>query len=993
MKSFYKHIPIVLHTLLVVLLSILTGLLEPWRPEFIVKNLMMPGIVLIGGLLSLCLYSKLEKNDIDVNICCDLLVFLSVWTGVNILAFKTVYPGDSVRNIPDLNRLFPVFFGLGILIIILVSSKRTLNVSVKVWIVLFMMLSLPYTRPLDQHTLAMSLPLVTALYAIHRDFECVAKIFRYPGIFLFTAFSFFILSFRIVTAIQSDFDSVIPDMLFFTSLFLLFILCLSASLNSPVSFVSVFKKSIFFQVMILVLLALYWIIQTVATWGLMSILTYRLWISLLHPNALAAYLVTAIFIMAPWRKVDKFHKGYLVLSIISVFLFLLTQSRGMLAAALIGPFLSYSRHFASGRVLRLIKQRWVFVTGATALIVTGVLLLRVHYRLINSDMIQDRLTIWGYFIQRILHQPLTGFGFGSKPLLAAHVSEPFMQNIQFMRLWMGWDRLGQHFHNLYLETWWIFGIPGLALLLTGLMCAVKNRRVLVELRTATVVLMIFSLFDCPFYYPAIMVSFLTIVAIAWTSGKHPRDVKPFLSSIILRKTILCLIILVCLIMPLNAFYHRFVYALGMHYSKTDSDLAQKYLRRASFGAPRSVKAAEHLVTQKLKQGRCLDAVSFIDLFLQKINAPVIGLMRSGAWLDRNPEHRLNRLIEICDLDPGRILSENHYLDCFFASVSVDVDTTDTFFEMSVLTDDLFYADLLAHTDAAETHVWINDTTVSSVLGLRGLSLHSCTIYYPPVRYNLEYSLKNIELSLTSECDYSDNCKAKRHAFVNALLKAGDFNRATRLVNNWQLSDLYKHDAIDLVTYRDGSSDYSLIQARRTFNEGNYEQTEHFLSLSRSTNVTNPDWLYMMAVVKGAQQKWQQSHDYISAALEKIPDNPGYLTAKGIALYHLQHFTESLNTFELALRLSPWSVKARSYTGIILYEKNRFHEALTHFEQVLYLAPNDPWSWFNAYMCLNAIPGREQEAESLRDQILLRFEAEEIPAQMKERLRISIENSP
>jgi len=144
---------------------------------------------------------------------------------------------------------------------------------------------------------------------------------------------------------------------------------------------------------------------------------------------------------------------------------------------------------------------------------------------------------------------------------------------------------------------------------------------------------------------------------------------------------------------------------------------------------------------------------------------------------------------------------------------------------------------------------------------------------------------------------------------------------------------------------------------------------------------NPDWFYLKSLIDASQFRWSSALNLINSALHTHPSDIQYLLQKAIVSYNLDLRIEALVIFKRILRIAPWSIKARAYSGIILFESGQFREALPHFQIVRNLAPEDPWSYYNLYRCLIAVPGHKNEAEEILSSMLEKFDDRSLPVEI------------
>lgn len=985
-----SFIAIVIHAVLTLLLSFIIPLLEPFSWRDTGRSALLFFAVLTVGNIFIACRSRIQKKKYDAFQYLDLSVFLSIWTGVNQLAFKTQYPAPSPRYYPEISNFFPAFFIIGLGIIVFTSLNRQLKLPHKAWLVGFIVTSFPYTHPLDHYVLAMCFPLMLLLYAVHRNTKAISEFFQKPFYrsFFLLAFAFFL--FQLFISLRNDFDQAVPDILLFATMLFTFPLIWGAIKTDKKSTFLVVKIAFAGQAVLLICLAVIWYAWTASNWGALSILKFRLWISLIHPNALAACLAASFLVLEPWKKWGIKHAFTVFISSLVLIMLLLTQSRGVVFSLLLSLII------VNFNLLHLIrkpqtKQLIGFLSAVAATVILGaVIYQKVHYRLIAVQAIQDRIALWKAAWTGIKSHLWSGFGFGSKQYLAQFVTDPFSANIEFLRSWMGWNRLGRHFHNLFIEILWLFGLPGLVvfmMLFYGCFFRKRYSKSYSGVIAAAMTLALSGFFDCTIYYSAIMYTSISLFGVLSGLSFEQKDADAFHKILPKRSLALpaVLAVTVLFLVVIPVFHQRFLFAWGIHQLSIDSDKSKALLKTAALYKPPSGKVTEKLVGLMIDNGECIDAVAFTDAYMSKTKIPTNRLMRLHAWLEHNENLRLDRLLRAWHIDPSGLISENLSFEVFLAKVQsesfeIDHDVVDY-----LLADRNFYRLLRDHASTNIEGLSIGSKEIRSMLQARGLNLSLCNVKYNQVDLSLEEMLSKIETELAQCNDTVMQCNKKRQAYFLSMLDARDIVRATRAANSWYFELSETQLVGNIHTFRDGSSAYAVIQAHKALGRGDYLLAEQFLVSASAEEMSNPAWFYLMSIVLGEKEAWSESLEKINTALRYAPHEPRFLIVKGTALYHLGQHHQALLAFHGVLKVFPWSVKALSYTGIIHYELEEYEEAAKYFEIAKDLTPKDPQAYFNLFMALTALPDRKDDAKKLRETIVQRFDEVAIPEDLKERI--------
>ncbi|MFO7638491.1 MAG: hypothetical protein R6X14_04185, partial [bacterium] len=230
------------HAAIILIISLSITVLEPFSPGFPLQSAVVFGCIYLIAFVFAFIVYKVNIRSFELMDYIDLLVFLSVWTGLNLLSFKTFFPGDSFRNYPVLPDWFPVFFGVGLCLIFFIWLRKNLSISVKGFFVLCMITSFPYTRPLDHYTLAFSFPLMALAYVVHRDSHRIIRLFENRIMRWMTVFLFAILFRSVFTGLNRDFETIVPEIFFMFLAVHVFYLSSSIALTSAKSAASILKK-------------------------------------------------------------------------------------------------------------------------------------------------------------------------------------------------------------------------------------------------------------------------------------------------------------------------------------------------------------------------------------------------------------------------------------------------------------------------------------------------------------------------------------------------------------------------------------------------------------------------------------------------------------------------------------------------------------------------------------------------------------------------------
>lgn len=919
----------------------------------------------------------------------DQTVFLSLWTAAGILAMKTGFPPLSIRNQPDLNQMFPIIFLLGALLILHLLHRSHLPFALKGWVMLFMLTSFPLTRPIDHHSLGMVLPLMSVLYTLHRAGPCMERITRIPvlrnGLLLFFVFPMV----RLLGSFRGDFGQAVPEILFWLTVFLTILLTAGTAYLFPLQSRSVIRTAVAWHIVVLLLLAILRTFRVAAEWGLSSIVTFRLWLSLLHPNAVGLYLAAAIALLASRTNAQPKNILRITSLISALIMLLLTQSRGALLALVITSFIFLLR--AKFLHIKVPVPRPLTVIAALAgLGVTALMISKAGYRLIDASMASDRIALWEAGFKGVLQQPIIGHGPGTKLVLARFVPNDSPKHNEFFHLWLNWDKLGRHFHNIPIEIMWFFGIPGLLLMVAALYYSVRfwRPRSLIWSYPA-LVLLLGGLVDFPFYYSAVMVlgasligSLIGISRAGHSDGEEVSNRKTTLSCRVLPGMLL--IIYLLYITPAVSRCYQIARAW---IAAAPNPMQQKSGMHSGVIFP-SFKLAEKHVDDLLADHHSEEARLFLESYGKTCSGWTGNFLRRLAWLTDNPSRRHEVLSGILEQDPQSLLTSSPFPELFLNSLAgFQNDETEKWFRRSILTDTEFLRQLRQFGTKVPGGIVLNAENVRELLIERGLSPGGFQVGFPEILFDLETHLTRIESELSDAGDVEPNrLEADRRHFFRSILLSRDFIRTTRLQMTWNLKPGTTMNTGDISTFKPGPSDYAILQAAKAIREGSFDEAENYLAMIAGTDRVSAEWHYLSGLVKGAGNRWSEALESFDTALKESPDDKRYLTSKGMALYHCGKKLQALKVLTLVLRHAPWIVNARIYSGMILFESGRFTDAVPHLELVLQLVPDDPWSYYNLYRCLMAIPGNEKRAAQVLQQMEEHFNDASLPAEIRDQIQ-------
>ncbi|MBN1295594.1 hypothetical protein JXA80_02360, partial [bacterium] len=719
-------------------------------------------------------------------------VLLALWSGLFVLSANTPFPTVSIRYFPDLVPLYPVFFAIGAASLILIHRILHMTAAMQAWIGVLIMTSLPFTRPLTHNPMGMAFPLTALLFGLHcaiREHRRINSPYRFMRMIGALVILLIVHGLR---SVHRDFEDVVPDALFYLTATGMMSLCwlLAGRIDSA----QIRKRWMMFhklQLAVMIGMVLMWFIWVIRTLELRAVVTYRLWISLIHPNALALYLAIVIMLLKPWENPRQRSIMERFASLSAVILLILTQSRGVLLGCAVTGFILFldpgtRRGRGGGRRIGL------WIGSGIGVLSSAWYVWHIHYRLVTSGMIRDRLTLWraayrGLWPLDFSLVSMTGFGWGAKDRIACQVVES-SETIRFLKLWLTWDRLGRHFHNIVVEAAWAGGIAGV--LLVGLL-AVRVLRTahripgLTGFYAAASLILIAGMVDCPVYYPFLMVTISGIVGIVLGSSSHPASScseKRFRGSFI---AIAFILLIEWLIVPgwcLTACRTQ----LALRWMETSAEFAEACLYRAATAVPPSYDAARTWAERCLVKGRCDTVRTQLRQWVDGGRISAVEVNRLRAWLEPDEKKRSMYLMEAWNQDPQGLTGRSLAGETAISLLATGDLSGERVFKQAILQEPHLIRDLLGHGIRRGGVLVVTREGLLAWLVDRGIPLAQCPPSVDSVRIDVQHLIDSLELEL-SEQVLDPRVFEKRETLFHAVLGSGDYRTAGRLAVRWSLT--------------------------------------------------------------------------------------------------------------------------------------------------------------------------------------------------------------
>ncbi len=132
---------------------------------------------------------------------------------------------------------------------------------------------------------------------------------------------------------------------------------------------------------------------------------------------------------------------------------------------------------------------------------------------------------------------------------------------------------------------------------------------------------------------------------------------------------------------------------------------------------------------------------------------------------------------------------------------------------------------------------------------------------------------------------------------------------------------------------------ALIEAKRLFKEGNFQQAETQLNNYIIKYDAQPEVLYMKAQIAASQNNYKDALDYLEKALA-ADDNIRYLKAKADIEYHLKKYTKAINNYNAALKKDSLDLEIYFNRSLVYSSINEPDKAISDIQKYLQYYPDD-----------------------------------------------------
>ncbi|GEM_PF-6669351 len=711
--------------------------------------------------------------------------------------------------------------------------------------------------------------------------------------------------------------------------------------------------------------------------------TSKLWIMLNHPNALGVYFAACCFLamaIRPGRSGRLIQLGWISLS---GFMLILTFSRtgwlSLLVVITVGMSRSCEKRL-DGANRHCVYPGLLLTSIAGIALLIGAIVV-TWYRVTDLSAIRDRLEIWRIAVSGFSDAPFLGHGFHTHSLAVSGVTNYWSHDYTFIRNWLVWDRLGQHFHNLILEIAWTFGVSGLIVFVIALfemMRGINSNRCRADSQNrfigrALAVMLVSGFFDFTLYYPAVcLVTAVMFASIA--EPMHSRHRTPIrrlrgmngrrieISSIIPLLGIVGLICLVCF--PV----------LGEHWlargdRKKSEDPAWTYsaYQKAMYYRPWHRQSV-------VKGIRCLqerDLVNETSSLVQVASAARpdwLEYRAIDAWIGRDAARRVAAFQSILSSDPHGFMGRFFHVDLAFSKLLLDPEQpVEDLLTESIQYDPSVVTGILRNFTLRPGEFVIRGETLRQFLTERYGKYDFRLGEMKEIGVPLDSILTNLEKRLLD--DRVGGVEERRRRLIRARWARLDYIEALRLSRRWKI----RFDSSDVVSvdvhrvleaYAADNPEYMVVQGEAALTKGDFQNAEkHFLE-AIGRGVESARVLHGIGTVRMHQNRFSEALEYLNRAAEREPEKTDLKVKIGICHFNLGRYSQAIEYLERSLRDRPFDIDTLRYLGIASYLTGDFDRSEVFLKFVLEVVSDDPES--AGWRVLNRL-SQSPHDESIREE--------------------------
>ena len=705
----------------------------------------------------------------------------------------------------------------------------------------------------------------------------------------------------------------------------------------------------FVTILVLLVLACDRFIWLIDQYGLRSAFQFRLWISLIHPNALGIYLVCLLPFSLFFRSqlfLSRFQKHFFTFVIFLLVIMTYSRSAWICTALLLITLII--REFKNDRFKHYIKARTVWYLVLSTFLFLNIASL-AFYKIINFDMIHHRIALWNVAIKGILKKPIFGYGLAKHNAAAQFITNPFDSNYMFLSRWFNWDHLGKHFHNIFIETTWVSGITGLTILIFFVVFALhrindkktNNNPLNFSFRLSFLILLVFSLSDFVFYYPVFSTIFVTALSKITGNNQKFNHLFIFRCPIRLLNYILIFALFMsetfCILLP----------SLGKHWERRgdaklveDETWAIPAFKKALYYRPYDREITQKLSTVYNKKRMFSYSKKLYTRLLDScdLNSAAVGIT---GWLISDNTRRCKHFIRAIAKDPTGLGYKEYYSDTALSFlIENDIVNAKKYLKSALYYDPDGFFKLM--------EALCNESDIVQITSVNLQTFLTAVYDYPnfplqefsSIGISINSLFDEIETELDEE-EQSPWLKGKRIALTKVQMLVGNIEATVSMMNKWQIPYnqlIQKSGKVE--TFKPDDPQYLLLQGEKTLNQGKLDEARVIFEKIISIGYSDARLKFDLGEIYFQKKDWASALKYFIESRELDPAfSESYLKIGQIYSYQNKMDLAEMNLTK-AYKLNPFSSNACFELGNLMLNKEHYQTALDFFNKAIKLDPDN-----------------------------------------------------
>ncbi len=871
-------------------------------------------------------------------------------------AVMTEFPGESVISKPNLNAFFWLIH-LGLIFVLPVALRKRTISKTDISVVIFVFFLGPfYTQIIDKSPYGLMVP---AALVIERLMSTDIKEDRRYSSSIFASAGFLFVLWLFISGLFADDTG---------GMFRVF-----SHYAAPLAALPLLRRTkngkrntwlwgLFFLFIVTLLISFNKFFYNWFALHLRNFWHIKLWTAAVHPNALASFLIALLpFLCAfitfnfkkKWRIISYFLLGFIMLLLV-----FLTRSRGGVIA-LSGMLI------AAPLLLKKPKSRAFQIIFTIALLIP-VLFFSVYsvgsLRLESGagqqfEGIRDRIILWKPILRAIGDIPAFGLGMGNHHRLSQWFQWPDLGYRELYGTWIGWDMLGRHSHQVFLEILLIGGVPALILfLLVTFYALFKGRRGIHNKdfiyrtmgKAALLSLLFQGLFDFTWYYPCIILLFWTAAASAAGEFDQAALQPAFLRLMTrrLQKIFLLIFFFTAVLVPIvNGLFSNLqevwdqdaplkVWSMLMPWNPAP----ERLLGERKLEEKQSKEALDHFRKAVERDPSTLNDHAVLGWLMIRLREDQKGFEYLMMRERKDP------LGTVCDpyIDLAAFVSQQdaqnkddllHYLE---KSFMVGAGLKENFFwdneneRERWCFSSLFLGDYLA-----EKYGILDLPKVP-----QGLSVE-CSLELPEVLSRLQLNLKQEQ----NREVYNDYLRIKT---AELLWESGYRKKCLEILQKggMSLKELHGFRDVPIDTIEEDSPEQYRIEGTRLLALGKPEEALPFLERAWENGLDDLRISAGLAEAYKATGNIDEAVKHYYRIIEQQPENETIRNNLALLLLHQRRYNKAEHQFNEALKINPRSYSALYNLGTLYLATNQPEKAAEMFDRCLKLDPSSPAALFN-----------------------------------------------